>query len=105
MLRVFPQLARTRIDHAWGGTLGITPTRMPFVCELEHGFINGSGFSGKGVVLAPYIGKTIAEAILGRGEELEWLSHLRGPAFPGGARWRGPLLLAGMSVAALLDRL
>src|SRR3984957_8181257 len=33
MLRVFPQLENTRIDHAWGGTLAITTSRLPFVRE------------------------------------------------------------------------
>jgi gamma-glutamylputrescine oxidase len=30
MLDVFPQLETMRIDYAWGGTLGITMTRMPY---------------------------------------------------------------------------
>ena len=37
MLRVFPQLENTRIDHAWGGTLAITTSRLPFVREIEPG--------------------------------------------------------------------
>ena len=35
LLKVFPQLATVRYDYAWGGTLGITPTRMPWVREIR----------------------------------------------------------------------
>ncbi len=43
-LQVFPQLRSTRFDFGWGGTLAITPTRMPFIREIRPGFYNASGF-------------------------------------------------------------
>ena len=63
VLKVFPQLDSVRFDFGWGGTLAITPTRMPFVREIDPGFYNASGFSGLGVLLAPYCGKILADAI------------------------------------------
>src|SRR5262249_7384333 len=65
ILRLFPQLGSVRIDYAWGGTLAITPNRMPYVRELQPGLFNASGFSGKGVVLAPYVGRIVADALAG----------------------------------------
>jgi gamma-glutamylputrescine oxidase len=105
VLAIFPQLRSVRFDYAWGGTLGITPTRMPLIREVEAGLFNASGFSGLGVVLAPYAGKTIADALHGEREAFELLGQLPPPAFPGGALLRWPTLVAAMSFHALRDRL
>jgi gamma-glutamylputrescine oxidase len=105
ILRLFPRLESVKLDYAWGGTLAITPNRMPFVRELEPGLINASGYSGKGVVLAPYVGKVVANAILGERAEFEMLSAIPVPRFPGGAALRTPTLMFGMSLAALRDNL
>ena len=100
---IFPQLRTVRFDYAWGGTLGITPTRMPLVCELQPGLINASGFSGLGVVMAPFAGKAVADALHGEREDFERLGELRPPAFPGGPALRWPTLVAAMSFHALRD--
>jgi gamma-glutamylputrescine oxidase len=105
IVRIFPQLAPVRLDYAWGGTLAITSTRMPFIRELEPGLFNASGFSGKGVVFAPYAGRVVAQAIMGDRADFELLGRVPVPRFPGGARLRGPTLFAAMSIAALLDRI
>ncbi len=105
VLGIFPQLAKVRFDYAWGGTLGITPTRMPWVRELEPGLLNASGFSGLGIVLAPFIGKAVADALCGEREAFELLGRVPVPAFPGGPALRGPTLVAAMLFYALRDRL
>jgi gamma-glutamylputrescine oxidase len=105
IVRVFPQLAAVRIDYGWGGTLAITPNRMPYVRELLPGLFNASGFSGKGVVLAPYVGKIMADAISGERDEFDLLNRMPVPRFPGGPALRTPTLIAAMSLAALRDRL
>jgi len=102
---VFPQLRGVKFDYAWGGTLGITATRMPYVRELEPGMVNLSGFSGLGVVLAPYIGNVVADALAGEHKSFELLSNLSVPPFPGGPLLRWPTLVAAMLYFALRDRL
>lgn len=104
ILRVFPQLGAAQIDYAWGGTLAITPNRMPYLRELQPGLFNVSGFSGKGVVLAPYFGRILADTLCGERAEFELLASLKVPAFPGGSLLRAPTLIAAMSLAALRDR-
>ncbi len=104
-LGIFPQLAGARFDYAWGGTLAITPNRMPWVRELGPGFINASGFSGLGVVIAPYTGKIVADALCGERETLDLLGRVPIPAFPGGPALRWPTLVAAMLFYALRDRL
>lgn len=105
LLKVFPQLAGVRYDYAWGGTLAITPTRMPWVHEFQPGLINASGFSGLGVLIAPYAGKAVAEALCGERDAFELLGRVPVPAFPGGTWLRSPTLVAAMLFYALRDRL
>lgn len=105
MAKVFPQLADVPIDYAWGGTLSITPTRMPFVRELKPGLFNISGFSGLGVVLAPYLGRILGDAVAGERRAFERLARVPVPRFPGGKMLRWPTLVAAMSFYALRDRL
>ena len=102
---VFPQLKAVRFDYAWGGTLGITPTRMPWVREFEPGIVNASGFSGLGVVLAPFIGRVVADALCGERDAFELVGRVPVPCFPGGPALRSPTLVAAMLFHALRDRL
>jgi len=105
MLKVYPDLAEVEVTHAWGGTLGITVHRAPFVRELAPGARIAAGYSGQGVMLAPWFGKLLADAALGEGEGVELLAKLPTPPFPGGRLLRWPLTVAGLSWYALRDRL
>ncbi|OHT18109.1 NAD(P)/FAD-dependent oxidoreductase [Edaphosphingomonas haloaromaticamans] len=105
MLRIFPQLADVALDHGWGGTLAVTPNRLPLLREVAPGLIAIGGYSGLGVVLAPYFGRLVAEAMLGGSPDFDRLARLPVPAFPGGRWLRWPILAAAMSLAALRDRL
>jgi gamma-glutamylputrescine oxidase len=105
MLRVFPQLRDTRIEHAWGGTLAITTSRLPFVREIEPGLFNASGFSGQGIVVAPFAGKALAEAIGGERRVFDLLARFPVRRFPGGRYLRWPVLVGAMSWFALRDHL
>jgi len=105
LAKVYPQLADIPITHAWGGTLGITMSRMPFVGEVVPGVRAASGYSGQGVMLAPYVGKLLADAALGDTAGVELLSRVPTPPFPGGRLLRWPLTVAGLTWYALRDRL
>jgi len=39
VLKVFPQLSGVRFDYAWGGTLAITPNRMPYIPRNRSGVL------------------------------------------------------------------
>jgi len=105
METLFPQLAGVRIDHVWGGTLGITMTRLPLVTRVAPNMLNASGFSGHGVALSGFAGRVMAEAIAGQSERFDVLSDLPITPFPGGASLRAPLLSLAMSWYSLRDRL
>lgn len=105
LAKIYPQLADVPITHAWGGTLGITMSRMPFVGEIAPGVRVASGYSGQGVMLAPYVGKVLAEAALGDTAGVDLLSRAPTTPFPGGRLLRWPLTVAGLTWYALRDRL
>jgi len=105
MLKIYPQLADVKISHAWGGTLAITMSRAPFVRNLAPNVYTSAGYSGQGVVLAPYFGKLLARAVTGDARDVDLLSRLPTPAFFGGRALRWPALVAGLSYYALRDRL
>jgi len=104
MLEIFPQLADVRIDHAWGGTLGITMNRMPHFERLSGNVLSLSGFSGHGVALATLAGQIAAETIAGQAERFDLMARVPGRPFPGGPALRTPLLILAMWFS-LRDRL
>jgi len=105
LLKVFPQLADTPLDYAWGGTLAITRNRLPCVGRLAGEVYYALGFSGHGVAMGTLAGELIAEALAGSAERFDVLAGLRVPAFPGGTLLRWPALVLGMLYYGLRDRL
>jgi gamma-glutamylputrescine oxidase len=105
MLEIFPQLADARIDYGWGGTLAITPKRMPYFAHIAPNVVTATGYSGHGVAMATLAGKVIAEAIDGTAARFDVFEKLNVPAFPGGDRLRFPLLVLAMTWFSLRDRL
>jgi gamma-glutamylputrescine oxidase len=104
LLEVYPQLGAAKITHAWGGALGVTFHRLPYVRELVPGVWTAAGYSGQGVMLAPYVGRALALATQGDRAEVDLMARLPCPPFPGGRLLRWPVLAAGMSWYALRDR-
>ncbi|QKV19287.1 NAD(P)/FAD-dependent oxidoreductase [Oricola thermophila] len=102
---IYPELADVGITHAWGGSVGITMPREPFVAEVMPGVTAIGGFSGHGVMLSNFTGRLYAEAVSGNRDRLEALRELKVPAFPGGRRFRKPLLTLALTWFAMLDRL
>lgn len=102
---IYPQLADIEITHSWGGSVGITMPRQPFVREVMPNVISAGGYSGHGVMLANLMGQLYAEKLAGKGERLQLLQDLNIPAFPGGRRFRSPLLFVALSWFALMDRI
>lgn len=101
---IYPALADISIDYAWGGSVGITMPRQPFVREVMPGVTSIGGYSGHGVMLSNYCGKLYAKTVLGNADELHLFKELNVPPFPGGGRMRAPLLFLALSWFALRDR-
>lgn len=101
---IYPALSDIEITHAWGGSVGITLPRKPFVREVMPNVISAGGYSGHGVMLANFMGKLYAETVTGNRERLKLFEDLDIPPFPGGRSLRTPLLFLALSWYALVDR-
>lgn len=105
MRQIFPHLADIEIDYAWGGTLGITMKRLPYLARLAPNLLSASGYSGHGVGTATHAGKLMALAVQGQDDGFDTLAKVPAPPFPGGAALRSPLLALAMTWYSMRDRL
>jgi gamma-glutamylputrescine oxidase len=101
---VFPQLKDRRIDHAWGGLVSITTTRLPHLGQAGDVFF-AHGYSGMGALLSTLAGKLLVEAIMGERSRFDMFAAFEPPPFPGCSALRAPLHVLGMLWYALRDRI
>lgn len=102
---LYPALRDVEITHGWGGYVGITVPRKPFVREVMPNVISAGGYSGHGVMLSNFFGKLYAETVAGNRDRLKLIEDLKIPPFPGGRRLRAPLLFLALNWFALRDRI
>ncbi|WP_421914429.1 NAD(P)/FAD-dependent oxidoreductase [Mesorhizobium sp.] len=102
---LYPALKDVEITHGWGGYVGITMPRKPFVREVMPNVISVGGYSGHGVMLSNFFGKLYAETVAGNRDRLKMIEDLNIPPFPGGRRFRAPLLFLALNWFALRDRI
>ncbi|MGH6953531.1 MAG: NAD(P)/FAD-dependent oxidoreductase [Alphaproteobacteria bacterium] len=110
MARIFPDLARVRIEHRWEGLLAITMSRVPRIGRLSPRgagarVLFAHGYSGHGVALSGVVGKLLAEAVGGQIERFDSLARLEHKPFPGGRFLRIPTLVLGTTYYRLRDLL
>ena len=101
---IYPGLDKVEITHSWGGSVGITLSRRPFVREVMPNVTSIGGFSGHGVMLSNYCGKLYADHALGGSDDLEVMRNLKVGPFPGGSRFRAPLLFLALTWFSLRDK-
>ncbi|UDL92156.1 FAD-binding oxidoreductase [Mesorhizobium sp. PAMC28654] len=102
---LYPALKDVEITHGWGGYVGITMPRKPFVREVMPNVISAGGYSGHGVMLSNFFGKLYAETVAGNRDRLKMIEDLNIPPFPGGRRFRAPMLFLALNWFALRDRI
>ena len=102
---IYPQLKDVEITHGWGGYVGITMPRKPFVREVMPKVMSIGGYSGHGVMLSNFFGKLYAETVTGNRDRLKLIEDLKIPPFPGGRSLRAPLLFLALNWYALRDRI
>ncbi len=105
MVEMFPQLAGTRFSHTWGGTLGVTMTRLPYVRAITPNILSAGGYSGHGVALAGLAGRVMAEAVAGQAGRFDTLGQLPVPPFPLGHYAQETMLPLAMTWFTLRDNL
>ncbi|MER8534972.1 FAD-binding oxidoreductase [Mesorhizobium sp. M1005] len=102
---IYPALKDVEITNGWGGYVGITVPRKPFVREVMPNVTSIGGYSGHGVMLSNFFGKLYAETVAGNRDRLKLIEDLKIPPFPGGRRLRAPLLFLALNWYALRDRI
>ncbi len=102
--RVFPSLADTPIEYAWGGTVSVTMNRLPHIGRRRNIFF-AHGFSGHGALVTTLAGELIAEAVAGTTSRFDVFANLPHRSFPGGKWLARPLATLGLLWYALKDRL
>jgi sarcosine oxidase, subunit beta len=71
LLEKAPRLAGLRAVRQWAGVYDTTPDKRPLVGEHRElpGFFAMCGWSGRGMLLAPYAAELLAREIAGRGRD------------------------------------
>ena len=67
LLRACPVLGSVKVLRQWAGCYDVTPDANPIVGAVEgvDGFYQASGFMGHGFMMAPAVGKRLADLIAG----------------------------------------
>jgi glycine/D-amino acid oxidase-like deaminating enzyme len=98
MLSVFPFLAGTRTDHAWGGNVAFTRDQLPRAGRLNDAYYAG-GYCGHGIAMATYLGGVIARRMAGERFAHPLFDDAFAPIpFYRGTPWFLPLLSAYFKV-------
>lgn len=103
MIASYPQLAKAKIDYAWGGAIGITFTRAPQFGRVEGDIYYLQGYSGHGVNVSHLGAEIVAQAIMGATERLDLFEKLPLWRLPGGSRFANPALALGMLYYRIKD--
>jgi len=71
---IMPSLNKLRMLRQWAGLYNMSPDKHPIYCEAPElpGFYTAAGYSGRGFMLAPATGQSMAELILGLTPTLPW---------------------------------
>ncbi len=68
MSRLMPRYNPVKVVRLWAGTYDMSPDAHPIVGPLPgvEGFYMAAGFSGHGFMMAPVVGKVMAEMLIGQ---------------------------------------
>ncbi|UFT99092.1 FAD-binding oxidoreductase [Radiobacillus kanasensis] len=69
MVNVFPDLKDAKVEYQWGGKVGFTKEKLPYVGQLKDGTYFAFGYAGHGAAMSTYMGKVIAEKITSEEQE------------------------------------
>jgi len=105
MCRIYPQLANTRIDYAWGGTIGVTLSRVPQMGRIAPNIFFSQGYSGHGVNVTHLAGQILADAITGTLERFDIFAKIEPMTIPGSRVFSKQMVALGMVYYRLKDLL
>jgi glycine/D-amino acid oxidase-like deaminating enzyme len=95
LVALFPSLSDAAVTHCWTGNVAMTRSDLPGIGRLD-GLWYAMGCNGSGVALMPYLGRKLAEQVLGRPEGRTAFDGIPFTALPfyDGRPWFLPLMTA-----------
>jgi gamma-glutamylputrescine oxidase len=105
MHRIYPQLRDLRIDYAWGGTIGVTLSRVPQMGRIAPNIFYSQGYSGHGVNVTHLAGQILADSIAGTFERFDVFANIRPLTVPGSGIFSKQMVALGMIYYRLKDLL
>ena len=101
---IFPSLSDLSIDYCWTGNTGYTFSHLPNI-GVTNGMHYAMGYSGSGVVMAPYLGMKVAHQALGdeRGQTAFTKTQLQSRPFYFGGKKPAFLFLADWYYNKIVD--
>jgi len=95
MVRIFPELAGSRIAHSWSGFVAYTFDELAH-CGLRDGIHYSMGYCGSGVSMSSYLGMRMGQRMLGLAEGRTAFDELPFPTRPlyAGKPWFLPAVVA-----------
>ncbi len=105
LLKIYPQLKNTKIDYAWGGTIGVTLNRVPRLGRVAPNIYYSQGYSGHGVNVTHLAGQIMADAVSGTLERFDMFANIKPVIVPGAHLFSKQMVALGMLYYQLKDRL
>ena len=95
MVRIFPELSRTRITHSWSGTVAYSFDHLAH-CGVHDGIHYAASYCGSGVSMASYLGMRTGQRVLGLKEGNTAFDNLPFPTRPlySGNPWFLPAMVS-----------
>lgn len=103
MLKKYPQLAGTKIDFGWGGTIGVPINRVPQMGRIAPNIIYSQGYSGHGVNVTHLAGQIMADVITGTAERFDIFANIKPVTVPGQQLFAKQMVALGMLYYKLKD--
>jgi glycine/D-amino acid oxidase-like deaminating enzyme len=105
MSRIYPQLAKVKIDYAWGGTIGVPFNRVPQIGRISSNVFYSQGYSGHGVNVTHLAGQIMAETVAGTLERFDMFAGIKPTIIPGAHTFRNQMVALGVLYYKIKDRL
>ena len=100
---IYPQLARKRVDYAWGGKIGVVVNGVPLMGRISGNVFYALGYSGHGVSLSHAFGEVMADAVVGTSEGMDLFARVPHRKIPFGQKFGSQVLALGMLYFRLRD--
>jgi glycine/D-amino acid oxidase-like deaminating enzyme len=105
MLKIYPQLARTKIDYTWSGKVAVTINRVPLLGKITSNIFYSQGYSGHGVNVTHLAGQIMADVVAGTFERFDMFANINPVMVPGAHMFSRQMAALGVLYYQIKDRL